>query len=156
MSYCSQNSQKERDSRMELPIRDKHVLLSIDTMQGFCVVYERFYTLLPSICHPSFGYIWRLMRTLSRLLAPTPARFLEDVYAISHSSLLRIDREVLDRIRRSIMKNPSHALRHFMKGKRFILLRGRKKIGQDARADLRELYVLNREFHIAYLLKQDF
>jgi len=228
----------------DLPILDKNVLLFVDTMQGFCVACKRFYTLRPSICHPSFGYTWRLMRTLSRLLVQTSARFLEDVYAIPRSSLLRIDREVLrhdipkppldhlqgvlidekyvgarkgfvtlalnartgeplemsrsrdskcldaffarfsdeqkkqikylgidrsnaykaavlqhiphiqvcydayhlvsnmndvlDEIRRFIMKNPSDDLRCLMKGKRFILLKGREKIGQDARADLRE------------------
>jgi len=53
--------------------------------------------------------------------------------------------ETLDRIRRSVMQSPSHGLKWLMKGKRFILLRGEGKIGQNAKAVLKELCVLNPE-----------
>ena len=43
-----------------------------------------------------------------------------------------------------------------MKGKRYILLRGRENISQDAKATLRELSVLNRDLYIGYLLKEQF
>ncbi len=64
--------------------------------------------------------------------------------------------ETLDRIRRAVMKNSSNGLNMLMKGKRFILLRGREKISQEAREALKELCILNRELYAAYLLKEDF
>ena len=54
------------------------------------------------------------------------------------------------------MKHPSYTLEQFMKGKRYILLRGRENISQDAKATLRELSVLNRDLYIGYLLKEQF
>lgn len=64
--------------------------------------------------------------------------------------------EVLDRIRRFTMKHPSYSLEQFMKGKRYVLLRGRENISQDARATLKELSILNRDLYIGYLLKEQF
>ena len=246
----------------DLPIVDKEVTLFVDTMQGYCSHCKRYLTLRPEICHPSYGYTWRLMRLLSRFLVHTSARFLEDEYSISYTTILRIDKEVLendipkpkmknvqgmlvdekflgssqgfvtvcldaatgeplemvkgkdshcldnffkrfdddekrkikylgidrsnayraaairhlphinvcfdayhlvsnmnqvlDKIRRFTMKHPSYTLEQFMKGKRYVLLRGREKISQDAKATLKELSVLNRDLYIGYLLKEQF
>lgn len=246
----------------DLPIADKEVTLFVDTMQGYCSHCKSYHTLRPEICHPSCGYTWRLMRLLSRFLVHTSARFLEDEYSISYTTILRIDKEVLendipkpkmqnvqgvlvdekflgssqgfvtvclnaatgeplemvrgkdshcldaffnnfdneekrkikylgidrsnayraaairhlphikvcydayhlvsnmnqvlDKIRRFTMKHPSYTLEQFMKGKRYILLRGRENISQDAKATLRELSVLNRDLYIGYLLKEQF
>ena len=246
----------------DLPIADKDVKLYIDTMQGYCTYCNRFHTLRPEICHPSCGYTWRLMRMLSRFLVHTSARFLQDEYSISYSTILRLDKEVLendipkpkmtdvqgvlidekflgssqgfvtvclnastgeplemvrgkdshcldnffnrfdehekkkikylgidrsnayraaairhlphinicydayhlvsnmnqvlDKIRRFTMKHPSYSLEQFMKGKRYVLLRGRENISQDARATLKELSHLNRDLYIGYLLKEQF
>lgn len=54
---------------------------------------------------------------------------------------------VLDKIRRFTMP-PSYTLGQFMKGKRYVLLRGRAKLNQDARATLKELSFLNRNLYI--------
>ena len=246
----------------DLPFADKEVMLFVDTMQGYCGCCKRYLTLRPEICHPSYGYTWRLMRLLSRFLVHTPARFLEDEYSISYTTILRIDKEVLendipkpkladvegvlidekflgasqgfvtvclnavtgeplemvrgrdshclddffnkfsdeekrkikylgidrsnayraaairhlphikvcydtyhlvsnmnqvlDKIRRFTMKHPSYTFAQFMKGKRYVLLRGRENISQDARATLRELSILNRDLYIGYLLKEQF
>ena len=246
----------------DLPIADKDVMLYVDTMQGYCACCERYITLRPEICHPSYGYTWRLMRLLSRFLVHTSARFLEDEYSISYTSILRMDKEVLendipkpkfkdvqgvlidekflgssqgfvtvclnaatgeplemvrgkdchylddffnrfdeqekrkikylgidrsnaykapairhlphinvcydayhlvsnmnqvlDKIRRFTMRHPSYTLEQFMKGKRYVLLRGRENISQDARATLKELSILNRDLYIGYLLKEQF
>ena len=246
----------------DLPIADKDVTLYVDTMQGYCVCCKRYLTLRPEICHPTCGYTWRLMRMLSRFLVHTSARFLEDEYSISYTTILRIDKEVLendipkprlkdvqgvlidekflgasqgfvtvclnaatgeplemvrgkdshcldnffnrfdakekskikhlgidrsnaykaaairhlphikvcydayhlvsnmnqvlDKIRRFTMRHPSYTLEQFMKGKRYVLLRGRENISQDARATLRELSALNRDLYIGYLLKEQF
>ena len=246
----------------DLPIADKDVMLFVDTMQGYCACCERYITLRPEICHPSYGYTWRLMRLLSRFLVHTSARFLEDEYSISYTSILRMDKEVLendipkpkfkdvqgvlidekflgssqsfvtvclnaatgaplemvrgkdshclddffnrfdeqekrkikylgidrsnaykaaairhlphinvcydayhlvsnmnqvlDKIRRFTMRHPSYTLEQFMKGKRYVLLRGRENISQDARATLKELSILNRDLYIGYLLKEQF
>lgn len=219
-------------------------------------------TLRPEICHPSFGYTWRLMRLLSRFLVHTSARFLAEEYSICYTTILRIDKEVLendipkpkmkdvqgvlidekflgpsnsfvtvclnaatgeplemvrgrdshclddffsrfdekerrkikylginrsnayraaairhlphikvcydayhlvsnmnqvlDEIRRFTMKHPSYTLEQFMKGKRYVLLRGRENISQDARQTLKELSILNRDLYIGYLLKEQF
>ena len=43
-----------------------------------------------------------------------------------------------------------------MKGKRYVLLKGRENISQDARTTLKELSVLNRDLYIGYLLKEQF
>lgn len=43
-----------------------------------------------------------------------------------------------------------------MKGKRYVLLRGRENISQDARETLKELRVLNHDLYIGYLLKEQF
>ena len=64
--------------------------------------------------------------------------------------------QVLDKIRRFTMRHPSYTLEQFMKGKRYVLLRGRENISQDARAILRELSALNRDLYIGYLLKEQF
>ena len=80
----------------DLPFADKEVMLFVDTMQGYCGCCKRYLTLRPEICHPSYGYTWRLMRLLSRFLVHTPARFLEDEYSISYTTILRIDKEVLE------------------------------------------------------------
>ncbi len=53
--------------------------------------------------------------------------------------------EVLDKIRRATMKHPPYAYSSFMKGKRFVLLRGRETLDSDAREELRKLSHLNRE-----------
>ena len=246
----------------DLPIADKDVTLFVDTMQGYCAYCKRYLTLRPEICHPSYGYTWRLMRLLSRFLVHTSARFLEEEYSICYTSILRIDKEVLendipkprlkdvqgvlidekflgasqgfvtvclnaatgeplemvrgkdshcldnffnrfdakekskikylgidrsnaykaaairhlphikvcydayhlvsnmnqvlDKIRRFTMRHPSYTLEQFMKGKRYVLLRGRENISQDARATLRELSALNRDLYIGYLLKEQF
>ena len=246
----------------DLPIADKDVTLFVDTMQGYCPYCKRYLTLRPEICHPSYGYTWRLMRLLSRFLVHTSARFLEEEYSICYTSILRIDKEVLendipkprlkdvqgvlidekflgasqgfvtvclnattgeplemvrgkdshcldnffnrfdakekskikylgidrsnaykaaairhlphikvcydayhlvsnmnqvlDKIRRFTMRHPSYTLEQFMKGKRYVLLRGRENISQDARATLRELSALNRDLYIGYLLKEQF
>ena len=246
----------------DLPITDKDVTLYVDTMQGYCVCCKRYLTLRPEICHPSYGYTWRLMRLLSRFLVHTSARFLQEEYSIGYATILRIDKkvlendipkpklkdvqgllidekflgsrqgfvttclnaatgeplemvkgkdshclddffnrfdveekkkikylgidrsnayraaavrhiphvkvcydayhlvsnmnEVLDRIRRFTMKHPSYSLEQFMKGKRYVLLRGRENISQDARATLKELSILNRDLYIGYLLKEQF
>lgn len=246
----------------DLPIADKDVTLYVDTMQGYCVYCKRYLTLRPEICHPSYGYTWRLMRLLSRFLVHTSARFLEAEYSICYTTILRIDKEVLendipkpklenvqgilidekflgasqgfvtvclnaatgeplemvkgkdshcldnffnrfdanekskikylgidrsnaykaaairhlphikvcydayhlvsnmnqvlDKIRRFTMRHPSYTLEQFMKGKRYVLLRGRENISQDARATLRELSALNRDLYIGYLLKEQF
>ena len=246
----------------DLPIADKDVTLFVDTMQGYCPYCKRYLTLRPEICHPSYGYTWRLMRLLSRFLVHTSARFLEEEYSICYTSILRIDKEVLendipkprlkdvqgvlidekflgasqgfvtvclnaatgeplemvrgkdshcldnffnrfdakekskikylgidrsnaykaaairhlphikvcydayhlvsnmnqvlDKIRRFTMKHPSYTLEQFMKGKRYVLLKGRENISQDARATLRELSALNRDLYIGYLLKEQF
>ena len=219
-------------------------------------------TLRPEICHPSFGYTWRLMRLLSRFLVHTSARFLADEYSICYTTILRIDKEVLeneipkpkmkdvqgilidekflgssqgfvtvclnaatgeplemvrgrdsqcldnffsrfdeeerrkikylgidrsnaykaaaikhlphikvcydayhlvsnmnqvlDEIRRFTMKHPSYTLGQFMKGKRYVLLKGRENISRDARETLKELSILNRDLYIGYLLKEQF
>ena len=219
-------------------------------------------TLRPEICHPSFGYTWRLMRLLSRFLVHTSARFLADEYSICYTTILRIDKEVLeneipkpkmkdvqgilidekflgssqgfvtvclnaatgeplemvrgrdsqcldnffsrfdeeerrkikylgidrsnaykaaaikhlphikvcydayhlvsnmnqvlDEIRRFTMKHPSYTLEQFMKGKRYVLLKGRENISRDARETLKELSILNRDLYIGYLLKEQF
>jgi transposase len=246
----------------DLPIADKDVTLYVDAMQGYCVCCKRYLTLRPEICHPTCGYTWRLMRMLSRFLVHTSARFLEDEYSISYTTILRIDKEVLendipkpklknvqgvlidekflgssqgfvtvclnaatgeplemvrgknshcldsffnkfndeekrkikylgidrsnaykaaairhiphikvcydayhlvsnmnevlDKIRRFTLKHPSYSLEQFMKGKRYVLLRGRENISQDARATLKELSILNRDLYIGYLLKEQF
>lgn len=49
----------------DLPIADKNVTLYVDSMQGYCVCCNRYLTLRPEICHPSYGYTWKLMRLLS-------------------------------------------------------------------------------------------
>ena len=54
------------------------------------------------------------------------------------------------------MKHPSYSLEQFMKGKRYVLLRGRENISQDARATLKEQSILNRDLYIGYLLKEQF
>ena len=219
-------------------------------------------TLRPEICHPSFGYTWRLMRLLSRFLVHTSARFLAEEYSICYTTILRIDKEVLeneipkpkmkdvqgilidekflgssqgfvtvclnaatgeplemvrgrdsqcldnffsrfdeeerrkikylgidrsnaykaaaikhlphikvcydayhlvsnmnqvlDEIRRFTMKHPSYTLEQFMKGKRYVLLKGRENISRDARETLKELSILNRDLYIGYLLKEQF
>jgi transposase len=64
--------------------------------------------------------------------------------------------QVLDKIRRFTMKHPSYTLEQFMKGKRYVLLRGRENINQDARQTLKELSILNRDLYIGYLLKEQF
>lgn len=246
----------------DLPIADKDVMLYVDTMQGYCVCCKRYLTLRPESCHPSYGYPWRLMRLLSRFLVHTSARFLEEEYSICYTTILRIDKEVLendipkpkitdvkgvlidekflgssqgfvtvclnattgeplemvrgrnsrclddffnrfdekdrskikylgidrsnayraaaikhlphikvcydayhlvssmnqvlDKIRRFTMKHPSYTLEQFMKGKRYVLLRGRENINQDARQTLKELSILNRDLYIGYLLKEQF
>ncbi len=246
----------------DLPIADKGVILYVDTMQGYCACCNRYITLRPEICHPSYGYTWRLMRLLSRFLVHTSARFLEDEYSICYTTILRIDKEVLendipqpkmrdvqgvsidekylgssqgfvtmclnaatgeplemvkgkdshclddffsrfdekekskikylgidrsnaykavalrhlphievcydayhlvsnmnlvlDKIRRFTMKHPSYTLGQFMKGKRYVLLRGRKNISKEAKETLKELSILNRDLYIGYLLKEQF
>ena len=64
--------------------------------------------------------------------------------------------QVLDKIRRFTMRHPSYTLGQFIKGKRYVLLRGRENISQDARTTLKELSVLNRNLYIGYLLKEQF
>ena len=64
--------------------------------------------------------------------------------------------EMLDKIRRSIMKNEPYGLEKFLKGKRYILLKGRENLHSDARQELRSLYTLNKDLYIAYLLKEQF
>ena len=64
--------------------------------------------------------------------------------------------EVLDKIRRATMKHPPYAYSSFMKGKRFVLLRGRETLDSDAKEELRKLSHLNRNLYIAYLLKEKF
>ena len=64
--------------------------------------------------------------------------------------------EVLDKIRRATMKHPPYTYTSFMKGKRFVLLRGRERLNADAREELRKLSRLNRNLYIAYLLKEKF
>ena len=246
----------------DLPIADKDVMLYVDTMQGYCACCKRYMTLRPEICHPSYGYTWRLMRLLSRFLVHTSARFLEEEYSICYTTILRIDKEVLeneipkpkmmnvqgilidekflgssqgfvtvclnaatgeplemvrgrdsqcldnffsrfdekerrkikylgidrsnayraaairhlpqikvcydayhlvsnmnqvlDEIRRFTMKHPSYTLEQFMKGKRYVLLKGRENISRDARETLKELSILNRDLYIGYLLKEQF
>ena len=246
----------------DLPIADKDVILYVDTMQGYCACCNRYITLRPEICHPSYGYTWRLMRLLSRFLVHTSARFLEDEYSICYTTILRIDKEVLendipqpkmrdvqgvlidekylgssqgfvtmclnaatgeplemvkgkdshclddffnrfdekekskikylgidrsnayraaalrhlphievcydayhlvsnmnlvlDKIRRFTMKHPSYTLGQFMKGKRYVLLRGRENISKEAKETLKELSILNRDLYIGYLLKEQF
>ena len=54
----------------------------------------------------------------------------------------------------SNMNHPSYSLEQFMKGKRYVLLRGRENIIQDARATLKELSYLNRDLYIGYLLNE--
>ena len=246
----------------DLPIADKDVILYVDTMQGYCACCNRYITLRPEICDPSYGYTWRLMRLLSRFLVYTSARFLEDEYSICYTTILRIDKEVLgndipqpsmrdvqgvlidekylgssqgfvtmclnaatgeplemvkgkdshclddffnrfdekekskikylgidrsnayraaalrhlphievcydayhlvsnmnlvlDKIRRFTMKHPSYTLGQFMKGKRYVLLRGRENISKEAKETLKELSILNRDLYIGYLLKEQF
>ena len=64
--------------------------------------------------------------------------------------------QVLDEIRRFTMKHPSYTLEQFMKGKRYVLLKGRENISRDARETLKELSILNRDLYIGYLLKEQF
>ncbi len=64
--------------------------------------------------------------------------------------------EVLDKIRRSIMKNAPYGVENFLKGKRYVLLKGRENLPVDARQELRSLYTLNKDLYIAYLLKEQF
>ena len=64
--------------------------------------------------------------------------------------------QVLDEIRRFTMKHPSYTLEQFMKGKRYVLLKGRENISRDARETLKELSILNRGLYIGYLLKEQF
>ena len=64
--------------------------------------------------------------------------------------------EVLDKIRRATMKHPPYTYSSFMKGKRFVLLRGRETLNSDAKEELRKLSHLNRNLYIAYLLKEKF
>ena len=115
-------------------------MLHVDTMQGYCVCCKRYVTLRPEICHPSYGYTWRLMRLLSRFLVHTSAR-LSDTY---HT------------LRFATMRHPSYSLEQFMKVKRYVLLRGRENISQDARETLKELRVLNHALYTGYLLKEQF
>ncbi len=225
-------------------------MLYVDTMQGYCACCKRYMTLRPEICHPSYGYTWRLMRLISRFLVHTSARFLEEEYSICYTTILRIDKEVLeneipkpkmknvqgilidekflgsrqgfvticlnaatgeplemvrgrdsqcldnffsrfdekerrkikylgidrsnayraaairhlphikvcydayhlvsnmnqvlDEIRRFTMKHTSYTLDQFMKGKRYVLLKGRENISRDARETLKELSILNQ------------
>ncbi len=77
----------------DLSVLGKKAILYVDTMQGFCSVCQRFHTLRPPICHPSFGYTWRFMRTVYRMLVQASARFLEEESDMSRSSILRINRE---------------------------------------------------------------
>ena len=63
---------------------------------------------------------------------------------------------VLDKIRRFTMKHPSYTLGQFMKGKRYVLLRGRENISKEAKETLKELSILNRDLYIGYLLKEQF
>ena len=87
------------------------------------------------------------MRLLSRFLVHTPARFLEDEYSISYTTILRIDKEVLE----NDIPNPK------MQNVQGVLV-DEKFLGssQDAKATLRELSVLNRDLYIGYLLKEQF
>lgn len=64
--------------------------------------------------------------------------------------------EVLDKIRRFIMENAPYRLEKFLKGKRYILLKGRKNLPLDASQKLRSLYTLNKDLYIAYPLKEQF
>ncbi len=64
--------------------------------------------------------------------------------------------QTLDRIRRFTMKHPSYVLEQFMKGKRYVLLRGRENASRDARATLREWSMLNRNLYIGHLPKEQF
>ena len=54
------------------------------------------------------------------------------------------------------MKHPSYTLGQFMKGKRYVLLRGRENISKEAKETLKELSILNRDLYIGYLLKEQF
>ena len=246
----------------DLPILEREVLLYVDTMQGYCSKCERFHTLRPSICHPTYGFTWRFMRLLSRHLIHAPARYLQDEYKVAYTTVLRIDKEVLkedipkpknkdvegilidekylgpskgfvtmvmnaktgeplsltsgrdskcldsffkhldekdkqkikylgidrsnayrsatlqhlphihvcydayhlvsnmnevlDKIRRTIMAHAPYGVDCFLKGKRYVLLKGREKLSEDARQELRTLYTLNKSLYIAYLLKEQF
>ena len=246
----------------DLPILERKVGLYVDVAQGYCTICKRYHTLRPELCHPSSGYTWRFMRQMSRFLVHAPARFLEDEFHVSYSSILRMDKEVLcndipkpkkaniqgilvdekflgpgkgyvtmvmdadtgeplgmapgrdrnglesffsrfneeekekikflgidrsnaykaaavrhlphvivcydayhfvrntnevlDRIRRATMKHPPYTYSSFMKGKRFVLLRGRETLDSDAKEELRKLSHLNRNLYIAYLLKEKF
>lgn len=80
----------------DLPILERPVHLYADTMQGYCIACKRFHTLRPAICHPTRGLTWRFMRSLSRHLIHAPARFLEEEYKVSYTTILRADKDVLN------------------------------------------------------------
>ena len=64
--------------------------------------------------------------------------------------------EGTNKIRRATMKHPPYTYSSFMKGKRFVLLRGRETLVPGAKEELRKLSHLNRNLCIAYLLKEKF
>ena len=63
---------------------------------------------------------------------------------------------VLNKIRCFTMKHPSYTLGQFMKGTRYVLLRGRENISKEAKETLKGLSILNRNLYIGYLLKEQF
>ncbi len=64
--------------------------------------------------------------------------------------------DVLDKIRRSSMKHASYGYESFMKGKRYLLLKGIEKLNMDAKSKLKELQTINKDLYTTYLLKELF
>lgn len=246
----------------DLPIVDKRVFLEIPVVQGYCKNCQKYCTIRPSWCHPSLGYTWRFMKRISEHLKSDTARHIGEIYGVSYSSVIRIDKEVLksltpkpkldnvrgvlidekylgaskgfvtivldamtgepleltpgrngtnlndffnrftpeqkenikylgidrantyriavqkhipsiivcydafhlvsnmndvlDKIRRNSMKHATYGFESFMKGKRYLLLKGIEKLDLDAKLKLRELQTINEALYKAYLLKEQF
>lgn len=80
---------------VDSPCVEKKVIIELEVPQIFCPTCGRFHTCRPDFVHPTMKFTWRLMRLISGLLVYVPARKLAEMFSISYSSVLRIDREFL-------------------------------------------------------------
>lgn len=80
---------------MDLPCLGNEVKIRLETPQIRCSKCGRFHTLRPDFVHPTMGFTWRFMHLSLQIYVP--ARKLAAMFGISHSTALRIDREVLKR-----------------------------------------------------------
>ncbi len=82
---------------MDLSCLGNEVKIRLETPQIRCSKCGRFHTLRPDFVHPTMGFTWRFMHFVSSLQIYVPARKPAAMSGISHSTVLRIDREVLKR-----------------------------------------------------------